>query len=149
MCCRGEGGIKPLCDWSDASNTFPKASFLMWNGAWSRRYSTVCAAVSRRRTASALRREAPHYAGSEPAVGSGTGFAGRPKVNKQETQLFRSPPQRDLKFPLSSLCHNLKLIQSGRRRHPFFGCAAGPPRSNAPDLCRTSRHSSQHRCGVT
>lgn len=74
--------------------------------------------MSRRRTASALRREAPHYAGFEPAVGSGTGFAGRPKVNKQETQLFRSPPQRHLKLSLSSLCHNLKLIRSERRHHP-------------------------------
>lgn len=115
----------------------------------SRRYITVCAAVSRRRTASALRREAPHYAGFEPAVGSGTGFGGRPKVNKQETQLFRRPPQRDLKFSLSSLCHNLKLIQSERRRHAFSGCAAGPPRRNTPDLCRSNRHSSEQRCGVT
>lgn len=41
---------------------------------------------------------------------------GRPKVDKQETQLFGSPPWRHLEFSLSSLGHNPKLIQSERRR---------------------------------
>lgn len=110
MCPGGEGGIKLL----SGIGLMHQTPF--------RRLPSSCEtapgpggasqSVSRRRTASALRREAPHYAGFEPAVGSGTGFAGRPKVTQQETQLFGSPPQRDLRFCLSSLCHNLQLIQS-------------------------------------